>query len=99
MPLDRNDIDPIEERGAGVLFAMIKPTGTVIPCSLTPEALSAIAGDDWASPCRAFDAYRDTIEAAASAKYDRGNVDADGGITLQETDFAGEVATWAPYSN
>jgi Protein of unknown function (DUF1488) len=91
MPLDRNHIDPIEERAGGVRFAMIRPNGIVIHCSLTREALAAIAGDGCDSPCRAFVAQRDRIEAAASAKYDNGHVDADGGITLRATDVAIET--------
>jgi hypothetical protein len=90
MPLDRNHIDPIEERGGGILFGMIRPAGIVMPCSLTPDALSAIDGD-WDSPRRAFMVHRDQIEAVASAKYDRGQIDADGGITLTATDFAIEA--------
>jgi hypothetical protein len=90
MPLDRNHIDPIEEHRGGILFAMIRPTGFVIPCSLTRGALSAVAGGGWESPSRAFIAHRETIEAAASAKYDRGRVEPDGGIALRAIDFAGE---------
>ncbi len=91
MPLDRNHIDPIEERSGGVIFAMIRPTGIVIPCSLTPDALLVIANGDWDSPCGAFIAHRDRIEAVASEKYDRGQIDPDGGITLRAPDFAIEA--------
>ena len=66
---------------------MIRPNGIVMPCSLTPDALSAIAGDDLESPHWAFIVHRDRIEAVASAKYDRRQIDPDGDITLGSTEF------------
>ncbi len=93
MPLDRNHIDPIEERGGGVLFCMIRPPGIVIRCSLTPSALLAIGDDKRDSPRQAFNAHRDQIEAVASAKYDRGEIEPDGGIALRVTDFAMEATS------
>ncbi len=93
MPLDRNHIDPIEEDDGGIVFGMIRPPGVVIPCSLPPDALSAVANGDRDRPQRAFIAHRDQIEAVASEKYDRGQIDADGGITLRVTDFATEATS------
>ena len=85
MPLERGVGAPIEMPGNAVLFSM-NDGSKLVPCTITAEALHRAGAGAFASSLRAFAALRRTIEAAASAKYDAGAIDPDGGVTLGPED-------------
>jgi len=61
----------------------------VVPCTVSGAALWQATKGAFQDPLSAFASVRQMIEAAASAKYDAGKVDADGGVTLGPRDLLG----------
>ncbi len=94
MPLERGIGDPIEEIRGGVIFPMTDGR-RLVPCTVLSDALAEIAGGTIEVPRYTFVIYRHKIEMAASAKYDRGETDGDGGVTLAAGDFLSDPAPTA----
>ena len=86
MPLNRGD-EQYEGPGLeGVRFLM-RDGSKEVPCRVSLEALTdrgAATGMDEAS---VFEAYRNEIEQAASAKYDRGQFSSDGRVYITSEEF------------
>jgi hypothetical protein len=86
MPLERAKVGFLGTGLQGMGFLMRDGTKEV-PCRVSIEALSyrgAVTGLDEAG---VFATYRDEIEHAASAKYDRGQISPDGRVYVTSDEF------------
>jgi len=79
----------IEFLGAGLQgigFLMLDGTKEV-PCRVSLEALSDRGAVTGLNEAGVFEIYRDEIEQAASAKYDRGQISPDGRVYVTSVEF------------
>jgi hypothetical protein len=86
MPLKRAKVDFLNTGPLGIGFLMRDGTKEV-PCMVSFEALGKRAAATGLDEARAFEIYRDEIERAASAKYDRRQVGPDGRVYVTDEEF------------
>ena len=86
MPLKRAKVDFLNTDPQGIGFLMRDGTKEV-PCIVSFGALGKRAAATGLDEARVFEIYRDEIECAASAKYDRGQIAPDGRVYVTGDEF------------
>jgi Protein of unknown function (DUF1488) len=88
MPLTRLNDEAFAEQLEGVSFEMITDKGTIVQCFVSHAALTDKArASGQGGMLEAFHAYRSEVEDVASAKYDAGNIEIDGRVTVSSHDL------------
>jgi hypothetical protein len=88
MPLTRLNDEAFAEQLEGVSFDMMTDKGTTVQCFVSHAALTDKArASRQGGMLEAFNEYRSEIEDVASAKYDAGNIEIDGRITVSSHDL------------
>jgi Protein of unknown function (DUF1488) len=88
MPLTRLKDEAFADQLEGISFGMMTDKGTTVQCfvshaSLTHKARASGQG----GMLEAFHKYRSEVEDIASAKYDAGNIEIDGRVTVSSHDL------------
>jgi Protein of unknown function (DUF1488) len=88
MPLKRLNDEAFAEELEGVSFGMIMTDkGTTVQCFVSHAALTDKARASGQGGMQAFHQYRSEVEDTASAKYDAGNIESDGRVTVSSHDL------------
>jgi Protein of unknown function (DUF1488) len=88
MPLTRLNDEAFADQLEGVCFGMMTDKGATVQCFVSHATLT-----DKARPSgqggmlEAFHKYRNEVEEIASAKYDAGNIEIDGRVTVSSHDL------------
>ena len=86
MPLERAKVEFLGTGLQGIGFLMRDGTKEV-PCRVSLEALSDRGAVTGLNEAGVFEIYRDEIEQAASAKYDRGQISPNGWVYVTSDEF------------
>jgi hypothetical protein len=88
MPLTRLNDEAFDEQLEGISFGMMTDKGTTVQCFVSYAALTDKArATGQGGMLEAFHEYRSEIEDIASAKYDAGNIEIDGRVTVSSHDL------------
>lgn len=87
MSPERAISEPVEQPDGSVRFA-VEHRSELIRCRVTAEALWHLTGGRYRLPLQAFGALQSQLERVASAKYDTGLLDHDGGVSIDFADIA-----------
>lgn len=92
MPLAKTGIEFLGTGLRGISFLMRDGTRDV-PCCVNFTAIQRRATATGLDEAGVFAVYRDEIEQAASAKYDRGQISPDGRVYVTSDDFPASDST------
>jgi hypothetical protein len=92
MPLAKTAIEFLGTGLRGISFLMRDGTRDV-PCCVNIAVLHRRATATGLDEAGVFAVYRDEIEQAASAKYDRGEIGSDGRVYVTSNDFPARDST------
>jgi hypothetical protein len=88
MPLTRLNDEAFADQLEGVCFGMMTDKGTTVQCFVSHATLTDKArASGQGAMLEAFHKYRSEVEVIASAKYDAGNIEIDGRITVSSHDL------------
>ena len=88
MPLTRLNDEAFAEQLEGVSFDMMADKGTTVQCFVSHAALTDKArASRKGAMLETFHKYRSEVEDIARAKYDAGNVEIDGRVTVSSHDL------------
>jgi hypothetical protein len=88
MPLTRLNDEAFADQLEGVSFGMMTDKGTTVQCFVSHATLTDKArASGQGAMLEAFHKYRSEVEDIASAKYDAGNIEIDGRVTVSSHDI------------
>jgi hypothetical protein len=88
MPLTRLNDEAFADQVEGVCFGMMTDKGATVQCFVSHATLTDKARPSGqGAMLEAFHKYRSEVEDIASAKYDSGNIEIDGRITVSSHDL------------
>jgi hypothetical protein len=88
MPLTRLNDQAFADQLEGVSFGIMTDGGTTVQCFVSHAALTDKArASGQRGFLEAFHKYRSEVEDIASAKYDAGNIEIDGRVTVSSHDL------------
>jgi hypothetical protein len=88
MPLTRLNDEAFADQLEAVCFEMMTDKGTTVQCFVSHAALTDKArASGQGGVLEAFHKYRSEIEDTASAKYDAGDIEIDGRVTVSSHDL------------